>query len=100
MEIEANINNENKQLEGLDSMHEILEKERNEKEMELNCCKETVLYLPISQSVELLAQKKSNAVRNVLQLYQNEMERMNATSAQMEAKIRKEKLFIEDSKRK
>ena len=81
-------------------MHEILEKERNEKEMELNRCKETVLYLPISQSVELLAQKKSNAIRHVLQLYQNEMERMNATSAQMEAKIRKEKLFIEDGKRR
>ena len=100
MEVEANINNENKQLEGLESMHEMLEKERNEKEMELNRCKETVLYLPISQSVELLAQKKSDVVRNVIQLHQNEMERMNAASAQMEAKIRKENLFIEDRKRR
>ena len=61
VEVQANINNENEQLEALQSVQKALETERDEKENELNLCKEALTILPLAQQVQSWGKKKMNS---------------------------------------
>jgi hypothetical protein len=100
VEVQANINNENEQLEALQSVQKALETERDEKENELNLCKEALTILPLAQQVQSWGKKKNELLLESIENLVHEIERMNGESGRIEAKIRKSRLSCEDGKRR